>query len=172
MRRIDIDRLNQNLCYQVTAISDEDYHFRTEHNVDLVVSFVEDFSIWETGAYQFVITNANNTKSPNDPKIKETVFALIEAFFDENPDILLYVCETGDGKESLRDRLFLRWLKDYSQKGLFYVEHVEMTVEGIDNYAVLIVERRNPCLYAIISEFHEAMDELRKPGVDYSSVAL
>ena len=38
--------------------------------------------------------------SPLDQKLRETILLLIEAFFAANPDILLYICETGDGRQT------------------------------------------------------------------------
>ena len=94
----------------------------------------------------------------------DTITCVIEAFFEANPEILLYVCETGDGKEAMRNRLFLRWLKDYTQKEIFYVEHVEIEAEGVMNFAAIIVQKSNPCLETIIADFRSAIEELQKPN--------
>lgn len=77
---------------------------------------MDDDTIWESGAYQFIIVNENNTPSPNDLKLRETIFCIIEDFFKANPEILLYLCETGDGKQASRNRLFIRWFREYAQK--------------------------------------------------------
>ncbi len=42
--------------------------------------------------------NESHRPSPNDEKLKATIFRIIEVFFAANPDILLYICETGDGR--------------------------------------------------------------------------
>ena len=131
--------------------------------VTCVVNFMDDFSIWEEGAYQFVIGNEGHKKSPNDGKLRDTIMGIIEAFFEVNPDILLYVCETGDGKEAMRNRLFLRWMKEYDKKETFYIEHFEIEAEGVMNFAAIIVQRKNPHIGNILTEFHEAIEELKKP---------
>ena len=155
--------VNSAYIYPVTGDLNEGYRFVTDYGVVYRVYFMDDYSIWDTGAYQFIIANENKRKSPNDPKVKETVFHLIEEFFAANPSILLYVCETGDGKESMRNRLFLRWLKEYGQRERYYVEHVVIEAEGICHYAAIIVQQSNTRLNEIISEFHDAIDELQKP---------
>lgn len=132
-----------------------------------MIYFMSDYSIWNEGAYQFIIANKNQRKSPSDPKVKEAVLAIIEGFFDSNQEILLYVCETGDGKEALRNRLFLRWMREYDNKSIFYMEHVELRAEGIDNYATLIVQKSNPRLDDIVGDFHRAIDEIRKPDDNF-----
>ena len=64
-----------------------------------------------TETYQFSIINGNNKKSPRDPKVRETIIAIVENFFMENQEVMLYICETGDGKQSMRNRLFEYWIK-------------------------------------------------------------
>ena len=165
MRELDIVSLNSRSPYHVEKRTVQDYVFKTEFGVICVVNFMDDYSVWEEGAYQFIIGNETQQKSPNDPKLRDTIVCIIEAFFEVNPDILLYVCETGDGKEMMRNRLFLRWLKDYVKKDLFFVEHIEIEAEGITNFAAIIVQKTNPNIDIIISDFRSAIEELRKPSV-------
>ena len=164
MRELNIVSLNSKSPYLVEKRTINDYAFKTEFGVTCVVNFMDDYSVWEEGAYQFIIGNETQRKSPNDPKMRDTIICIIEAFFEENPDILLYVCETGDGKETMRNRLFLRWLKDYVRKEQFYIEHVEIEAEGIINFAAIIVQKSNPRLNAIVDDFHSAIEELQKPS--------
>ena len=164
MKELNIVSLNSRSPYSVEKRTVYDYVFKTEFGVVCVVNFMDDYSVWEEGAYQLIIGNETHQKSPNDPKLRDTIICIIEAFFEENPDILLYVCETGDGKEAMRNRLFLRWLKDYVRKDLFFVEHLDIEAEGIANFAAIIVQKANPQLDSIIDDFHSAMEELQKPN--------
>ena len=68
-----------------------------------------------TATYQFSIINFNNKKSPRDPKVRETIIAIIENFFMESQEVMLYICETGDGKQSMRSRLFEYWFNHYKK---------------------------------------------------------
>jgi hypothetical protein len=163
MKELDTITLNKKSPYIIKKRTGCDYAFQTDYGVSCIVSFMEDYSIWEEGAYQFIIGNETQQKSPNDPKLRDTIECIIEAFFDANPDILLYVCETGDGKEAMRNRLFLRWLREYSQKDLFVVQHVEIEAEGIRNFAAIIIQKSNPHLDSIIQDFNSAIKELQKP---------
>lgn len=163
MKELNLVSLNSKSPYLVEKRTSRDYIFKTEFGVTCVVNFMDDYSVWEQGAYQFIIGNETRQKSPNDSKLRDTIICIIEAFFDQNPDILLYICETGDGKETMRNRLFLRWLRDYVQKEKFFVEHVEIEDEGIINFAAIIVQKTNPHLDMIINDFHSAIEELRKP---------
>ena len=64
----------------------------------------------------------------------------------------------------MRNRLFLRWLKDYGQRDVFYVEHIEIEAEGVMNFAAIIVQKSNSSLGTIIADFHAAIEELQKPN--------
>ncbi|MDD7258587.1 MAG: DUF6169 family protein [Prevotellaceae bacterium] len=115
---------------------------------------MDDDTIWESGAYQFIIVNENNTPSPNNPKLRETIFCIIEDFFKANSEILLYLCGTGDGKQASRNRLFVRWFREYAQKHLYYFDTVEMEAEGTENFAAIIVQKTNPELNEIVEAFN------------------
>lgn len=161
MNRLDISAVNISAPYSVWAVTERYYYFKTEHGAIYKVGFMDDETIWETGAYQFLIVNENGQPSPNDPKLKATVFCLVEAFFKANPDILLYLCETGDGKQASRNRLFIRWFKEYANKHLYYFDTIEIEAEGTDNFAAIIVQRNNPDLQNIISEFNSVVETLK-----------
>ena len=122
---------------------------------------MNDDTIWESGAYQFIIVNENNTPSPNDFKLRETILCIIENFFKANPEILLYLCETGDGKQTSRNRLFVRWFKEYAKKYLYYFDTVEIEADGIKNFAAIIVQKANPNLNEIVRVFNHVVNTLK-----------
>ena len=52
------------------------------------------------------ITNRRHERSPLDPKLRLTIFAIIEEFFEVNGhDTMLYLADTGDRKQAFRNRL-------------------------------------------------------------------
>lgn len=161
MNLLDVSAINVSTPYSVWNVTEYYYYFKTEHGAIYKVGFMDDDTIWETGAYQFLIINENNQPSPNDPKLKETVFCIVEAFFKANPDILLYLCETGDGKQASRNRLFIKWFKEYANKHLYYFNTVEIEADGIDNFAAIIVQKSNPELNSIINEFNNVVATLK-----------
>lgn len=164
MVALDVSAVNMTAPYSIWAESANYYYFKTDHGVLYKVGFMDDDTIWEKGAYQFIIANENNQQSPNDSKVRETVFCVMEAFFRSNPEILLYLCETGDGKQAMRNRLFVRWFRQYANNELYYFDTVEITAEGVDNFAAIIVQKSNPQLHQIIAEFNEVVEELKKPN--------
>ena len=157
---LSAESINVRSEYTVRAIDSLTVDFETDSGVEYRVNFMEDYSIWENNAYQVVVINKNSKSSPNDEKLKQTLVAIIEEFFAENPSILLYICETGDGKQAARSRLFVHWFKNYEGAERIYFEDVEIVSEGISNYAALIVERNNPDIENIIITFKSAIEAL------------
>jgi hypothetical protein len=95
------------------------FRFFTDNGVQYSVDFIPDDLITEGESYQLIIANVNNRKSPRDTKVKDSVLVIIDEFFKKNQSTLLYICETGDGKQSMRSRLFEHWFNSYDRKMLF-----------------------------------------------------
>jgi len=160
MNPLDISAINTKAPYSVWNVADY-YYFRTSHGTIYKIGFMTDDTIWESGAFQFIIVNENNTSSPNDTRLRETIFCIIEDFFRANPEILLYLCETGDGKQASRNRLFARWFKGYDKRHLYYFDTVEMKADGIENFAAIIVQKTNRNLKEIVATFNHVVDTLK-----------
>lgn len=156
MNPLDLAYINRLAPYKVWT-EDGDYLVETSYELLFRIGFMDDYSIWPTGTYQFFIINESNRPSPNDEKLKATVFRIIEAFFAANPDILLYICETGDGRQAFRNRLFIRWFNSYNKRDIYVMQTAEVQEGDIMNFAALIVQKSNPRLKEILSEFNETI---------------
>lgn len=160
MNALDLNRVNRLAPYKVWTENGCDFLVETSKGHLFVIGFMDDYSIWPTGAYQFTINNQSHQPSPLDYKLRETILLLIEAFFDSNPDILLYICETGDGRQAFRSRLFVRWFNNYSRRDAYVMQTVEVEEGNTRNFAALIVQKSNPRLSEILSEFNETISIL------------
>ena len=54
MNKLDISAINTNSPYSIWNEGDY-YYFRSRYGVMYKVGFMEDFTIWEENAYQFLI---------------------------------------------------------------------------------------------------------------------
>ena len=167
MNALNLSYINLRAPYTMWNTQPEYYYFKTDRGAVFKVGFMSDYTIWQDDAYQFIIVNENNEPSPLDMKLKETIFCVIEAFFSANPDILLYLCDTGDGKQAARNRLFLRWFREYSDKHLYFLRTAEIeeivdekTGKKLMNFAALIVQKSNPKLEEIVREFDDTISLL------------
>lgn len=157
MNPLDLAYINRLAPYKVWTENGRDYLVETSNELLFKIGFMDDYAIWQNGAYQFYINNESHLPSPNDEKLKATIFRIIEAFFAANPDILLYICETGDGRQALRSRLFIRWFNTYSKRDAYVMKTDEVQEGNTRNFAALIVQKSNPRLNEIIAEFDETI---------------
>lgn len=99
-----------------------------------------------------------------DRKVRDTIVAVIDEFFNCNNATLLYICETSDNKQSMRSRLFEYWFSTYNRKSQFTLSSSIADREGVINYATIILRNDNPDLSEIITEFSESIQALsQKP---------
>lgn len=157
---------HKNSSYPVeTTGEDGFYQFFTDGGVHYSVGFMEDDILLSQNSYQLIIANINNHKSPRDHKVRDTIIAIVDEFFRNNNSTLLYICETGDSKQSMRSRLFEYWFSTYNRKALFtMISSSIVDEEGVVNFATIILRNDNPNLSEIIAEFTESIQLLsQKP---------
>ena len=163
---LSLKRINENSSYPVeTTGEDGFYQFFTDGGVHYSVGFMEDDILLSQNSYQLIIANINNHKSPRDHKVRDTIIAIVDEFFRSNNSTLLYICETGDSKQSMRSRLFEYWFSTYNRKALFtMISSSIVDEEGVVNFATIILRNDNPNLSEIIAEFTESIQLLsQKP---------
>lgn len=155
INELSLDDINRVAPYRVTRNAQtKAYNFVTDYEVNIFIDFDEDFMIQSGESYQLIIGNANHKKSPRDPKIQLTILSIIEEFFRKNQAAILYICETGDGKQRMRSRLFSYWFDAYEYNSRFSM-HTTCIVDenGIEDFAALILRNDNPNLVEIVTEF-------------------
>ena len=92
--------------------------------------------------------------SPVDMKLRQTIIAIIEEFFEANGnEAMLYITETGDGKQMFRNRLFIRWFNLYSHHDKYIIRTAEGKMDGQDNFIAIFVCKANPHAQYIIEVF-------------------
>lgn len=168
MNTLDIDKINVSTPYRVIASEVQGgCSFITDSGVLYTIYFVEDEMVRSTESYQFVIANINNQKSPRDTKLKDTIVAIVENFFECNEAALLYICETSDGKQKMRSRLFEYWFKAYEEKVKYTMLSTSfMEEDGIENFTSVIIRNTNPDLAKLMCEFYETIEKInQKPSM-------
>lgn len=160
--------INEAAPYKVKCVDSEKCTlcFSTDYDVEIFVTFEED-DLFSTGlAYQFGISNPKGIPSPRDPKVRDTILAIVEEFFCANEAALLYICETGDGMQRMRSRLFRFWFGIYGGREEYvFLPQTVADEEGNENYAVLIIHKDNPHFADMVAEFMETIMLLNaKPG--------
>lgn len=164
MVELDIEKINRESPYLVERVSDGEFSFVTDYGIEYIICFEPDDILLRNEAYQFSIVNKNGLKSPLDRKLRNTIMSVIYEFFSCNNATILYICETGDGKQGLRSRLFESWYNASLRKAAFAVFSASITdPEGVINYASIILRTDNPHFTEVIQEFSDTVRLLSKP---------
>lgn len=156
MNQLSIENINRISPYKVASTPKGSIIFCTEYGIHYVVDFIEDDSLLSYESYEFIIVNADSAKSPRDIKLKETLLAIIEEFFEKNQSTMLYICDTSDGMQRYRNRLFASWFNGTNMSKRYTLCSANIKdLEGTENYASIVVRNDNPNLSLIIKDFEE-----------------
>ena len=155
MNCLSVKHINEVAPYHVEPAEEEGfYQFFTDSKVHYSVGFLLDDILLTQESYQLIIANLNNHKSPRDRKVRDTVMSIVNEFFHCNNATLLYLCETGDNKQSMRNRLFEYWFSTYKHRTLFtMISSSIIDAEGIVNFITIVLRNDNPHLPEIVTEF-------------------
>jgi hypothetical protein len=155
MNRLEIAFINVFSPYKVWYRGDILF-FETDKGCRYSITF-EDEEFFHIKAYWFNLTNHDHIASPNDVKIMQTVFCVIDEFFRVNPDILLYMCSTAGEQQAQRARLFSYWFNKAGQQERFYFKTTEVKGEepGTKEYVAIIIPRNHPQAIEILAKFDD-----------------
>lgn len=165
MNQLVFSRIQANSPYNIEEVANGIYLFETDNGVLYKIEFEEDSAIGNCDTYQFYINNVRHIRTVRDTKVKQTVMAILIEFFHVNASVVLYVCDTSDGRQRKRSLLFQRWFQEYDHADQFTVLFGRIRDENTDNYVGIIVERTNPKYQSVIDDFNEtlAMFHANKP---------
>lgn len=163
MVTLSVERINRTSPYKVSEGSVGFVEFKTDSGVVYSVGFVPTDLFISAETYQFYLTNVNNKKSPRDVKLRNTIMAVVLDFFLSSDTAMLYICDTGDMRQSMRARLFRFWASGYSQYDQFSVTSGSVTDEdGVRNYATLIIRNDHPKKKEVVNEFMDTIQTLNE----------
>lgn len=163
MKEISTERINAKSPYKVEQTEFGDFVFQTREGIIYGIAFLEDNPIGGCETYQLTISNKNDHHGAFDPDVRITIFAIIEEFFCNNSNVLIYICDTSDGREAVRNRLFLKWFEEYADNGHFYFSTAQATIEGEGFFAAVIAKYSNPKIELVKKDFERTSRELSKP---------
>ena len=136
MKKLDLIKINSCAPYAVKEDMQEGaYTFIADSGAEFSIGFMPDDLIRSDESYEFIIGNLNGVKSPRDKKVKATVIAIVEEFFNANKATMLFLCSTSDGKQLMRGRLFKNWFDTYKYRNRFTM----VTSTLLDEYGITIV---------------------------------
>lgn len=153
MNPIQQNTINANAPYRVVCTTGNVAVFMTDNGLCYEAGFVEDYTFFEENSFQFYLKELTGSSAPRDPKIMDTVGAIVEDFLNQNESVVVYMCDTSDGKQAVRNRIFVHWFDMYSRKDEYTLLTGSGTVSGYKYFAAAIVAKKNPDYQDIINAF-------------------
>lgn len=160
MIELSLEQINAQSPYEVSYAPNGDFVFATRLNIHYLVSFEAEEPVGGCDTFQFVIQKLEHQRSRHDAKVERAILAILDVFFRENLNVLLYMCDDSDGREANRNRLFLTWFRKHASPDRFTIRTASAVIEGAGFYAAIIVENRNPLLETIIEDFERTAQAL------------
>lgn len=159
----------QSLAYDFFFFGGENnsYGFQTSNYISYEIKFKPMFYLFEphkeyaNSAYEFVIEVFENTtnKTPSyDDLMPVTIATIIEDFYNKiNQPLIIYVCDSSDGRQLARNRKFTRWFEAYADNRYTKIEVILLDKSGERVPTVMILRNNNPYFSEIISDFQKIL---------------
>ena len=162
MNALSLENINKVSPYEVTQRVESPcvFSFFTDYGIEYEIVIKANDIFVPSGAYALDIVNVWHQPSPGDPKFRQTLMAIVEEFFSQNDDVMLYVTETRDDKQASRNRLFVRWFHAYEHSDRYVIRTAEGKMDGQMNFMAIILRRDNPRLQQVFEEFDETIEFL------------
>lgn len=96
--------------YQYTKNIDGEYRFLTDKGIEYIAYFNR-VPIESCIVYNFVFAKSTVGRFVMDSKIRNTIFSIISDFWEDYEEVILFVCDSSDGRSEIRMRLFDYWYR-------------------------------------------------------------
>ena len=156
---IPAEKINLRAPYRVRQVDDSVFVFTTKHGISYTAGFILDTSFMEKGVYQFFLTKTSSRKGRKDDDISETVRVIIEEFFAQEESVMLYICDTTDGRQASRDRLFRAWFYSYIESKSYTMYTDTMTIDNVRYFSSIIMRADHPLHNQVLNKFHDFIIE-------------
>jgi Family of unknown function (DUF6169) len=113
--------------------------------------------------FEFIIKVAINETGKNPPfdrKVSSTIAAIFREFLTKhNYNIALYICDSTDGRQELRQKKFDEWYYKYNDATFAKMNEVLFDSKGNRFLITMILQNKNPRRLEIIDAFLKLADE-------------
>lgn len=156
-------QINQSSPYKVLEYEENTACFITDSGVVYMVGFIAESNLNIPNAYRLFITPKGRFKHVGtDAKIGQTIAEIIKSFFRNSNDILIYVCDTSDRMQAVRNRKFKIWFRQYTEEGDFYFVSEKIDIGEDEYFAAMIINKLHHSPNETIRTFHQYFHNLRE----------
>lgn len=108
------------------------------------------------GTYSFCIEPEKRTPHKMDRRIASTVVEILRNFFANNNNAMIMVCDTLDGKEMKRRKLFDRWFMQYTDGNILKYDGSAQT-DDYTLYISIYFNKQNPHRNQLVTAFYDLL---------------
>lgn len=157
-----LHHINSVSPYWVMAETEDTARFTTDGGVEYRVAFVEDDNIGIDKTYQLVISNVSKIKAKGiDVKIGQTIAAIVNSFFTDNRNVLLFICDPSDNHQAARSRKFHSWFRKYADQNSIAMETEVIKVEENTYFISVIYSKKVENELSVLQLFHTYIQDLK-----------
>jgi len=106
--------------------------------------------------YQLIVEKASEELEPFDAKVSRTIQNIIQRFFQQTENSLIYICSDDDQKSKIRHEIFSRWYK--------YSKYQEDIIK-LDNIIKVDIHLTSPQILYTSMMFHEKIPSTRSSSL-------
>lgn len=141
------------------------YVFQTKHGITYEVTFkssgylFEQYTLLQQNTFEFSILVADNPTGiapPSDRLIPATTAAIFFDFFKQKDQIVVYICDTSDGRASVRNRKFNQWFDWYKGSAFLKIDmQLGQDLTGQTYFTAMILRTDHPMLGEVVNAFRD-----------------
>lgn len=145
--------------YEVKEL-EEGYTFKTINNEVYYVYFLptgELFTDSGFDVYSFNIERVEKSKYLNrqSDDLSGTIAYILDLFFKKQKNAIITQCETDDGNQAARARLFERWYNRYNQGLVGKLSEIVQIDESVSTLFSIYYNRKAPNFNLLLEDFND-----------------
>ena len=156
-----------NYEFEFIGGSQNSYTFQTVNLIIYEIKFTPtpylfgENSPFASHVYEFSIIVADNPTDTNpafDDRTSPTIAAIFTAFYERSNElIIIYICDSSDGRQLIRQRKFNYWFYFFVQEDFVKYDDTIHDIGGESYPVTIILKEQNPYKIQIISDFITAI---------------
>ena len=145
------------------------YLFTTDIGIKYEIKFVPSSDYFnaymdvDAEVFEMVISIADNPaggRLPSDERVAPTIFVIFEDFFLAQRHVIVFICDSTDGRGKARHRKFGHWFYNENVKTDVMTKFDRIVVDGSNRiYLSLIMSRLHPNASRIVEIFMRMGEE-------------
>jgi len=153
--------------YRYQKESEDTYVFYTDNNLEYVVFFEKEIQsyflynqpgiaekFFEFGFVPINIKLSEVNQYPYDERIILTVVQILNDYFEQNQNAIIYNCLTSDGRQEIRARYFNNIFQKIRQNDILKFNSIIDVENDVQYYQSLLIRKDNADLEELVEAFY------------------